>query len=199
LWGLNLKFPATAIATLVLAAGCLSSAPRQATSWTLDAGTAVRMPGAEPKPVFAATRLGAVSVLAPYDQTAFAVRRADGSIAFDPDNAFAAPPSALLKSPLVTALAGDGRFGHVVTPTSTVSADAIVEVTVGELALDCRDAAQRKARASLSVNVIKNGRDREVILSGSGAGEADAAGGDYSAAFSTAVNTAVNQALTGLK
>lgn len=157
------------------------------------------MPGVEPKPVFAATRIGTISVLAPFDQTAFAVRRANGSIAFDPDNSFAAPPSALLKAPLITALSGDGRFGHVVTPSSTVSADAVVEVTVGELALDCREATARKARASLSMNVIKNGRSREVVLAGSGAGEADATSGNYSEAFSSAVNTAVNQALSGLK
>lgn len=184
---------------LVLTMGCLSSAPRQATAWTIDAGSTATMPGAEPKPVFAATRLGMVSVLAPYDQTAFAVRRADGSIAFDPNNSFAAPPSALMKSPLIAALAGDGRFGHVVMPSSTISADAVVEVTVGELALDCRDTAARKARASLSVNVVKNGRVREVVLSGSGSGEADAASGDYSSAFSSAVNMAVNQALSSLQ
>lgn len=188
-----------ALAMLLLVSGCLSSAPQKATTWTLDAAPAPQLPNAEPKPIFAATRLGAVSVLAPYDQAAFAVRRADGSIALDPANAFAAPPAALFKAPLITALAGDGRFGHVVTPSSVVSADAVVEVTVGELALDCREATARKARAALSVNVIKNGREREVMLSGSGTGEADATAGDYSSAFSSAVNSAVNQALTGLK
>ena len=79
------------------------------------------LPPAEPKPVFAATRLGAVSVFAPYDQQSFAVKRADGSMAFDPENRFAAQPAALLKGVLMASLAADGRFGHVVPQSSIVT------------------------------------------------------------------------------
>ena len=56
----------------------------------MEAAPVQGLPPAEPKPIFAATRLGGVSVLAPYDQQAFTVKRADGSVAFDPANRFAA-------------------------------------------------------------------------------------------------------------
>ena len=77
---------------LAICAGCFTSAPPPATAWTVDAAPPSGLPPAEPKPVFAATRLGGVSVLAPYDQPSFTVRRADGSLAFDPGNRFAAQP-----------------------------------------------------------------------------------------------------------
>ncbi len=158
------------------------------------------MPPAEPKPVFAATRLGSVSVMSPYDQQAFTVKREDGSVAFDPANRFAAQPAALLKGPLMANLAADGRFGRVVPQSSVVNSDAIVEVVVPELSLDCRTAGARKARASVTVNVVRGGRSsRDIALSGSGSGEADAADGNYSAAFGTAVNSAIANALSGLK
>ncbi len=194
-----MRGPAVIAAVLLLNAGCLSPAPRPATAWMLEVAPAVTSAPTEPKSMFAATRLGTISVLAPYNRADFTVHRPDGSVAFDPDNAFAATPSTLLTAPLIAALAGDGRFGEVVMNSSMVSADAIVEVTVAELALDCRDETARKARAALALKVIKNGRNREVMLSGSGTGEADAAAGNYSTAFSKAVNTAVNQALMNLR
>ena len=185
---------------LAICAGCFTSAPPPAKAWTVDAAPPSGLPPAEPKPVFAATRLGGVSVLAPYDQPSFTVRRSDGSLAFDPGNRFAAQPAALLKGPFMAGLAADGRFGHVVPQTSIVSADAVIEVTVPELSLDCRKEGARKARATVTVNVVRNGRAvRDIALSGSGAGEADAENGDYSAAFSAAVGTAFANALSGLK
>ena len=185
---------------LAICVGCFTSAPPPAKAWTVDAAAPSGLPPAEPKPVFAATRLGGVSVLAPYDQPSFTVRRSDGSLAFDPGNRFAAQPAALLKGPFMAGLAADGRFGHVVPQASIVSADAVVEVTVPELSLDCRKEGSRKARASVTVNVVRNGRTvRDIALSGSGAGEADAENGDYSAAFSAAVGTAFANALSGLK
>ena len=196
----NVGWLALVAAAMVSCAGCFSSAPPPATAWTVDAAPVSGLPPAEPKPVFAATRLGGVAVLPPYDQPAFAVRRTDGSIAFDPANHFAAQPASLLKGPLMASLAADGRFGHVVSQTSVVNSDAIVEVVVPELSLDCRTAGSRKARAAVTVNVVQGGRSqRDIALSGSGAGEADASDGNYSAAFSAAVNTAVANALSGLK
>ena len=196
----GLGIATTAAAAALLAAGCLSSAPPPATAWTLDAPPPPTLPQAEPKPIFAATRLGGVSVLAPYDQTAFTVRRADGSVAFDPANRFAAQPAALLRGPLMAGLAADGRFGRVVPQASVASADAVVEVVVPELTLDCRTEGARKARAAVTVNVMRSGRaSRDITLSGSGAGEADAVDGNYSAAFGTAVGAAVANALSGLK
>ena len=195
-WGLQLI---AGMALGVIASGCISSAPPPATAWALESGPVRTLPGTEPKSLFLATRLGGISVMAPYDQPAFAVKRADGSVAFDPANRFAAAPAALLRGPLMSGLSGDGRFGHVVPSSSIVSADAVVEVTVPELALDCRVEGVRKARAAVTVNVVKNGRSRDVALSGSGTAEADASAGDYGAAFSAAVNSAVANALSELK
>ena len=198
--GTRLERLAMAAVLLAACAGCLSSAPPPATAWTVEAAMPSDMPPAEPKPVFAATRLGSVSVMSPYDQQAFTVKREDGSVAFDPANRFAAQPAALLKGPLMANLAADGRFGRVVPQSSVVNSDAIVEVVVPELSLDCRTAGARKARASVTVNVVRGGRSsRDIALSGSGSGEADAADGNYSAAFGTAVNSAIANALSGLK
>ena len=189
-----------ALGALVTCAGCLSSAPPPAVAWNMEAAVPPGLPPTEPKPVFAATRLGGVLVLAPYDGQPFTVKRADGSVAFDPANRFAAQPASLLKGPLMAGLAADGRFGHVVPQTSMVDPDAVVEVVVPELSLDCSREGSRKARASVTVNVVRGGRSaRDIAMSGNGTGEADAADGNYSAAFGAAVNAAIANALSGLK
>lgn len=184
---------------MALAAGCLSSAPPPPKSWMVPGGAVGVKPSAEPKSLFAATRLGGISVLAPYDQTAFSILREDGSLAFDPANRFAAPPAALLKGPIMDCLAADNRFGNIVPQNSIAAADVVVEVVVPELALDCRKSGTRMARAQVQLNVVKNGRQREMAFTGKGSAEVDAASGDYSAAFGTAVNQAVGNALSELK
>lgn len=187
----------------LLLAGC-ASAPPQTKSWTVRSKASppatARAPGDGAATAFAATRLGAVSVDAPYDRPAFAVLRADGSLAHDPSNAFAAAPSALLRAPVRAHLAGDGRFGSVVGPSSVAGADAVVETTVTDLSLDCATPGRRTARVALSLDVVNAGRGpRRVVLSGSGAAEADAASGDYGDAFSTALDAALSNALESMK
>lgn len=188
---------------LGLCAGCLSlsSEAPAAKAWTLDA-----VPDASPaaegagKAAFATTRVGAVSVDAPFDRTPFVVRRADGSVAFDHANVFASSPGALLRAPVRRRLGADGRFGSVVGLSSAARADAQVEVQVTDLSLDCRTPGRRRACAALALDVVKAGRGpRVVALRGAGAGEADAAAGDYSLAFSQAVDAALQGALRALK
>ncbi len=180
----------------IFAAGCLSSAPPEPKSWTVN-------PRSDLKPTtrenaYRATRLGGVTVEAPFNGSKFAVRRADGSVAFDPCNGFAARPDALLRGPLRSRLEADGRFGHVVNSSSAATVDAAVEVHVSDLSLDCRKEGTRTARAAVSVDVLR-GRTREVTGFADGAGEADAADGDYSRAFSSAVDSAIRAALENLK
>lgn len=186
-----------------LCAGCLSSAPPVAKAWSIETDVQVAdAPPVSPESgaAFAVTRVGAVAVNAPYDRTPFAVRRADGSVVFDAYNGFAAAPAALVREPVRTHVAADGRFGRVVPQTSAAAADAAVEVLVTDLSLDCREKGRRTARAAVSVDVVKaGGGGRTVALSGHGAGQADAADGDYSAAFSAAVNAALADALRALK
>lgn len=190
------------ILLFTLCAGCFSSSRTESKRWTVEP-TAV--PPSEqgpekPPAAFGMTRIGAVVVNAPFDRTPFVVRRADGSVAFDAYNEFAAAPSALLRAPVQKMLASDGRFGHVVSPSSAASADASVEVLVTDLSLDCRENGKRKARAAVCVDVVKTGRGpRTVALSADGTSEADAASGDFSAAFSKAFNEALAEALKVLK
>ena len=190
--------------SLALCAGCFTSGKPTPKSWTVEprevASAPVRTTGEGAGSAFGATRVGTISVNAPFDRPAFVVRRSDGSVAFDAYNEFASAPSAILRAPVRAQLATDGRFGHVVSPSSVANADAAVEVLVTDLSLDCRHPGERKARAAVSVDVIKTGRGpRAVALSGDGAGEADAAAGDFSSAFSAAFNEALAEALRALK
>ena len=188
---------------LALCAGCFTSGKPSPKSWALEpreAGAAGTAAGEGSGSAFVATRIGTISVNAPFDRSQFVVRRSDGSVAFDAYNEFAAAPATLLRAPVRAQLATDGRFGHVVSPSSVVNADAAVEVLVTDLSLDCRKTGERKARAAVSVDVVKTGRGpRTVALSGDGASEADATAGDYSAAFSAAFNEALAEALRALK
>ena len=191
------------VVSLALCAGCFTSGKPTPKSWTVEpresgAGTKTSVEGSGSP--FVATRVGTIAVNAPFDRSPFVVRRSDGSVAFDAYNEFASAPAALLRAPVRAQLAQDGRFGHVVSPSSVANADAAVEVLVTDLSLDCRKSGERKARAAVSVDVLKTGRGpRAVALSGDGAGEADASAGDYSAAFSAAFNEALAEALRGLK
>ena len=176
--------------SLALCAGCFTAGKPTPKSWTVEpresgAGTKTAAEGSGS--AFVATRVGTIAVSAPF-------------VAFDAYHEFAATPAALLRAPVRAQLAKDGRFGHVVSPSSVANADAAVEVLVTDLSLDCRKSGERKARAAVSVDVLKTGRGpRAVALSGDGAGEADASAGDYSAAFSAAFNEALAEALRGLK
>ena len=186
----------------LLCAGCFTSSAPTPKSWTVE--PSARQPQVQSpeggNPAFVTTRMGGISVCAPYDRTSFVVRRTDGSVAFDAYNEFAASPSTMLRAPVMAQLSSDGRFGRVVAPSSVASADAAVEVLVKDLSLDCSEAGKRMARASVSVDVVKTGRGaRTVALSGDGDSTADAAGGNYSAAFSTAFNEALKAALSTLE
>ena len=180
-----------AVAMLLLgltAVGCLTSAPPQPKSWVVSAPR----PSSAEIAVAKTARLGALSVSAPYDKPALAVKRADGSIAFDAYNVFATSPSMLLRLPLSALLESDGRFGRILPATSAARSATMLEAVVTDLSLDCREEGRRTATVSLSLAVIEN---REVTMFLDGSGPADAASGDYSAAFSEAFAKAVSAAL----
>ena len=188
---------AVTAAALLLCAGCLSSSTPAPKTWIVAPANVT--PPTNPTPgAFSVTRQGALTVTAPFDSTAFVVRRADGSVARDPYNVFASPPSTLLRAAVRARLEADGRFGRVVPQSSSASADVQVEVLVRDLSLDCTDAERRESRAAVSVDVLRTGRGvRTVILSGDGTGDAEK--GDYSAAFSQAFDAALVNALRALK
>ncbi len=177
-----------ALAAAILLGGCIASAPPQPRSWVVSAP---RRQVAEVD-VGRSAKVGAVTVSAPYDRAAMVVMRPDGSVAFDPCNAFAGSPAALLRSPLASLLGDAGAFGLVLPSAGSARVDATIEANVSNLSLDCREGGRRVARAALSLSVVENRSLVEILY---GEGEADASAGDYSAAFSEAFAKAVSAAL----
>ena len=140
-------------------------------------------------------RLAQVGVRAPFDGRQFAVLRPDGSVAFDPFNAFAAHPAALIRGAAEDALAASGAFSHVVAANSPASARFELEVSVTRLALDCTAEGRRDAVVSLSCALIEG---RRAVAAAHGEGASPTADGDYSAAFSRAFSSAVASAVAAL-
>ena len=183
-----LKGAVTVTVLALTAVGCFTVAPPQPKSWVVSAP---HESSAEVV-VTKTARLGSLSVAAPYDKPALVVKRADGSIAFDAYNVFATSPSMLLRMPLSALLEADGRFGRILSASSVARSATTLEAVVTDLSLDCREEGRRLARVALSLAVIEN---REVKMFLDGVGSADAAAGDYSAAFSEAFAKAVSAAL----
>jgi len=176
-----------------LLAGCLSTTPPEVSDWNVECTDAAKRVVGNPR--FGVARLALVELRAPYAVREIAVLRADGSVAFDPFNAYAAQPVYLLKAAAHDSLARSGLFSHVVGSGSSADADVEVEVAVTRLALDCRNEGRRRAVAALSVRVM---RAHEIVADASGSGSADASGPDFSAAFSAAVTAAFSDALKSL-
>lgn len=175
-------------------AGCLAPAPKAPVNWTVEwAPSAARV---SPRPAKApAAKLLSVDVRAPYNTTRLPVLRADGSIAFDGFNGFAAPPAALLRAAAQDVLSASGAFDRVLAPGSTAVAPLALELTVTRLALDCRAQGRRDASVALVLTVV--GR-RTVLDAARGEAAVPVAGGDYSAAFSAAFSEALLSAVHAL-
>ena len=181
----------TGIISALVCSGCLTSAPPPPKSWIV---AAARKSNSELM-IDKVARLGSITVAAPYDKSALAVKRADGSLAFDAYNVFASSPSALLRAPLAALLEDDGRFGRVLSSVSTARSSSTLEAVVTDLSLDCTVENRRTAKVSISIAVVEN---REIKMFLDGSGSADAASGDYSAAFSEAFSQAVFDALRSI-
>ena len=186
-------------AATALLSGCLSlsaEAPTE-TNWTINFEPAPRQTAvaAAESTSRGSVRVSQVLVRAPYDVREFAVLRADGSLAFDAYNRFAAQPAALLKGAIQDAFLSQGSFRAAIQASSQLTADVTAETTVTRLALDCRESGKRHAVVELSVLLLK---DRAVFASARGEGRADAADGNYSRAFSQAFSQAMTAALAEL-
>ncbi len=139
-------------------AGCLAPAPKPPVHWTIDIET-------QDKCAFA-------MVCAPYGGQRIAVLRPNGSIAFDPCNAFAAQPSSIIKDAVVSR----GGRGALV---------------VRRLALDCRAEGRRNALVELEL------ADGKTVSRGSAA--EPTGDGNFTAAFSAAFEKAYGKACEGFK
>ena len=189
------------LASLAALFGCLSSKPKYETKlWTIECPGSALLAGAprinESTPP-QTVRIGSVSVAAPWDCDNIVVRRADGSVVRDPYNKFAAQPAALLKGPLLGLASQDGAFGRVLSGMTAAAPDAILELTVTDLSLDCSGSG-RRASVALSAALV-SGQGRKVIADGTGDAKVDASSGDYSAAFSEAFSSAVKMAFSKMK
>ncbi len=185
-------------------AGCLSTAPKSATKWTID-GLSLNAPSAASTRPQAATtqtapivRLAAVTVRAPYDTRHLVVLRPDGTIAFDPYNEFAAQPAALVRSAAEKASRDSGLFSYVIAHNSAANASCTLEWTVTRLALDCRENTSKSARVELSCLLTSS----RAILAESAATASVPVSPDqmnFTAAFSQAFSEAAQKALAQLK
>jgi len=189
-----MKNGAYAIFLLPLLAGCLSSAPRAPINWTIDFSRNTDAVAARTNAAAAAVRIAAIDVRAPYSGQRLAVLRPDGSIAFDPCNAFAASPALLLRGAAHEAVEASGMFARVLEPGSSAKETYAMEIVVTQLALDCRTEGRRTAKVAFTLTLIE-GRMAVACVRGAGAAEAT---DDFSAAFSTAFARAVADALAKL-
>ena len=177
-----------AFALLPVLSGCLTASTPKVTQWLVEyKGVAKAASPAK----YEVGRVSQVLVRSPYNETGIAVLRADGSMAFDPYNEYAANPTALLKGFVYDAMDASGLFGAVVNPSSSVRSSAMVEVLVSRLVLDCRKEGERKAVATVRVRLLV---DSGKVLYAQGEGEADAKDGNYGAAFSVALSAALGSA-----
>ena len=174
--------------------GCISSAPRAAENWAIEFWRAGAESGdAEVK--CGAVRIAQISVRAPYDGTRLAVLRADGSLAFDSYNAFAASPNQMLRGAVHDAVEATGAFERVLSANSGAVCELTLETTVTRLALDCRKEGRRDATIEMTFVLLKG---RDAIASAHAEGKAATSDGDYSAAFSRALAKAVASAIDNI-
>ena len=177
-----------ALSLIPLLSGCLSASSPRVSQWLLEYKGPVR---ATRLAKYEVGRVSQVTVRSPYNEVGIAVLRADGSMAFDPYNEYAANPTAMLRGFVFDAMDASGLFGSVVNSSSSVKSQAMSEIMVTRLALDCRTEGERKAVAAVQVRLIA---DDGKSLHAQGKGEADAKGGNYGEALSDALSTALNSA-----
>ena len=177
-----------------LLAGCLATAPKAAKNWSIEwVKTAIERGESDTLP---AVKLAQLDVRAPYNGAHLAVLRADGSIAFDAFNAFAAQPAALLKGAAFDSLESSGVFSQVIAGNSAALAPYSIEITVTRLALDCRVAERRDASVALTVVLVGS---REVVSSAHSEAAMPVEEGNISQAFSAAFAEALVSAVRSLE
>lgn len=181
------------ICILTACAGCFGMKTKQTNRWLVDFAPQTNAP--KPPETAPAVKLIQTNVVAPYNGAQIAVLRADGTVAFDAYNTFAAQPAAILSPAAFDALYASGRFSNVIRPNSSASSQLEIEITVTRLALDCRNAGERKA--SVELFAVLTGK-RQILSSAKTSASVDAGSGDYSKAFSEAFSQALLKAAAQL-
>lgn len=178
---------------LVSLCGCLAPAPDAPKKWLIGEikGECSKIAGVKRDSV----KLVRADVRAPYDSTALAVLRADGSVAFDPANAFAASPARLVAGAALDVLESSGFALTVLDPKTNIPSNLHLELVVTRLALDCRDAGRRDALVEVMLRLAES--RRSVAVSKAEA-SVPVDGSDYTKSFSAAFSRAVGEALKRL-
>lgn len=174
--------------------GCLSATSPSVAHWLLEFEGFQTPVVSEAR--YAAARVSQITVAPPYNSIGLTVLRADGTVAFDAYNEYAAQPSQLLKGVFFEASRRSGLFGSVVGSSSATATTVSLEAVVSRLALDCRKNGERRAVASVLIRIVDR---RDVFVSCAGTGEADAADGNYGKALSAAISQALVEALGKVK
>lgn len=183
---------AFALSGCAIFAGCLSPAPKAPTQWIIEP-IEVRIDKESVIQPSNVKRLDRLIVLSPFDKTAIAVRRADGSIAFDELNAFAAPPSSLMKNAALCQLKNSDSNTIALPRESKAQETSEWEIIVHKLYLDCQKPGERIAKVELTA--ISIAPNRAITYCATAIGECNAFDGNYSKAFSEAFAKALRQAL----
>ena len=173
-------------------AGCFSASPIPVSHWPVDYVGPV---SAVRSGKFGIGRVSQVVVRAPYNAEGISVLRENGTVEHDAYNEFAALPSTLMKGALLDAMAASGKFKTVVNSSSATITSTSVELMITNLALDCRTKGARRAVVTVILRVLQSG---EIVGLEKGEGDADAADGNYGAAFSKAFSSALTSALSRL-
>lgn len=183
-----------AVVFLPLLTGCLTATVPDVSRWLVE----YRPVKAEQPKLrdLGVARLSQLVVRSPYNEEGLAVLRANGTVAFDPCNEYAAQPSFLLRGAAFDALVASGLFNTVVGATSKVAEDCTVEVAVTRLALDCRKEGERKAVVEVLLRLVKVDA---LAKTAEGSATVDAADGNYGAAFSQAFSAALLEAAGRLR
>ena len=178
---------------LPVLAGCLTSTVKPPSYWPVGySGPKAKAEVAK----YGVARAMPIVVRSPYAASPIAVLRADGTVAFDPLNEFAAIPANLFRGVCQDAMAASGLFREVVGTSSIATADVSVEVNVDKLYLDCRQEGRRAASVEIDLKILKG---HAIIASVKGVGAADAADGNYGVAFSSALSSAFMMAFGQLR
>ncbi len=180
------------VACGLVLAGCLGGRAPEPRRWLVEAPGAV--PAAAARPVWGSVRVARLAVSAPYDGQRLAVRRADGTLALDGRNVFAATPGALLRLPTREIVRASGLAREVLLEGSSARADATLEIEVDILALDCTQAGTVRAQVALEATLLADRRFVQAVR-GSASVPAD---GNFTAAFSSAYAQALTGALKEL-
>ena len=173
-----------------ICAGCFGPQPPTPTYWPFSAQkTSHRAPVHKRDVVLGLNR---IRVSAPYDSARFCVLRADGSLAFDASNEFAARPSRALM-PLIEDVIRRFNFASQTTTDFNPSASMPqLTVEVKRLAVDCREKNHRKVICDLKGTY--KGADGKVIICSDDA-LIYLEDSDYGTAFSKVFVTALEQVL----